>query len=33
MRHDEWSTLPERIDPLAAYQDAHAVVGKEPAIR
>jgi pimeloyl-ACP methyl ester carboxylesterase len=32
MTHDEWPTLPEKIDPLAVYQDSHALIGKEPAI-
>jgi len=32
MTHDEWPTLPEKIDPLAVYEDGHALIGKEPAI-
>ena len=30
--HDEWQDMEEQIDELGAYQDAYALIGKEPAI-
>ena len=30
--HDEWQGMEEQIDELGAYQDAYALIGKEPAI-
>jgi hypothetical protein len=29
---DEWQDMEEQIDELGAYQDAYALIGKEPAI-
>jgi pimeloyl-ACP methyl ester carboxylesterase len=30
--HSEWKTLEEQVDQLTTYQQAHAMLGKEPAI-
>jgi len=30
--HTEWKVLEEQVDQLTAYQQAHALLGKEPAI-
>ena len=30
--HSEWKVLEEQVDQLTAYQQAHALLGKEPAI-
>jgi hypothetical protein len=30
--HTEWKTLEEQVDQLTSYQQAHALLGEEPAI-
>jgi pimeloyl-ACP methyl ester carboxylesterase len=32
LTHDEWQDMEEQIDELGAYQEAYALIGKEPAI-
>ena len=32
LTHDQWQDMEEQIDELGAYQEAYALIGKEPAI-